>query len=130
MLKKSMLMILFITLVLSVFACGKSISSTTLPKITTTSSTTNTTDERPLLVDAQYDDLVASLPTEFSADIVLPALTDESYEVSYYLNDLVLSNNELNYTPQGFDETIELEVVITFENYSKTFLYEILMLRY
>ena len=122
MLKKISLFVLFGLIVVGILGCG---SFTT----TNQTSITTTIDERPLMIDAVYNNLVEVLPTEFSLDVFLPTLEDEEYDIEYYLNDLLLINNKLKYLAQGFDETVEIEIVITYEEYTKTYLYEILMLR-
>jgi len=56
-------------IVVGVLACG---SFTT----TNQTSITTTIDERPLMIDAVYNNLVEVLPTEFSLDVFLPTLVD------------------------------------------------------
>jgi len=125
MLKKIMLMILFLTLTLSVFACGESLSTTTTPLTTNTT----TIDERPGIIDETYESLIQTFPTEFSIDTFLPTLVDDDFEIDYYIDDVLLTNNKIDYIAQGFDEVIEVKVVITYESFSKEYIYEILMLR-
>jgi hypothetical protein len=122
MMKKITLLLLFVGLSVSILACSS---------LSSTNQTTNTTtiDERPGLIDVFFNNLVETLPPEFSSDIILPTSEDEEYDIEYYLEDILLENNQLTYIAQGFDETLEVEIVISYENYSKTFTYEILMLR-
>jgi hypothetical protein len=118
-------MILFLTLTLSVFACGESLSTTTIPLTTNTT----TTDERPMIIDETYENLIQTFPTEFSIDTFLPTLVDDDFEIDYYIDDVLLTNNKIDYIAQGFDEVIEVKVVITYKLFSKEYFYEILMLR-
>ncbi|PKK94892.1 MAG: hypothetical protein CVV60_04110 [Tenericutes bacterium HGW-Tenericutes-5] len=126
MLKKILLLILFVGISLSVIACGES-SSTAITSTNLISTTT--TDERPILIDEAYENLITNLPTEFSLDIILPDIPNEDFLVEYFVDNNKLVDNTLNYVAQGFDEIIDVEIRITYKSYTKEYTFEILMLR-
>ncbi|MGD9760960.1 MAG: CotH kinase family protein [Candidatus Izemoplasmatales bacterium] len=133
--KKVMIVITILLLTLSFYGCSLTtpkVSTTTFPTFPSFSSTTEiltTEDLRINLINEKYLELETSFPTEISEDVILPNITDEDYEVKYYLDETLLIDNNLSYKPQSFDETIEVSLDITYQEKTLSFSFELLQLR-
>ena len=135
--KKLMIIMITFSLTLSFLGCSlltstTQVTTTNLPTIPTYPSTeeqTTTEDARINLINDQYLELEADFPLEFIEDTVLPSITDEDYEVKYYLDGVLLIDNVLPYKPQSFDETIEVIAEITYQGKTLSFSFECLQLR-
>ncbi|MDY0010952.1 MAG: hypothetical protein RBR96_04360, partial [Candidatus Izemoplasmatales bacterium] len=136
MVKKFSVMLILNLLILSVVGCGLSPASSTESLTTTFYPTTftwpeveMTEDARIPLINQKYQDLYSSLPTELSASLILPDIDTDGYSIDYYLNDVSLNDNNLDYIPQSYDEVITLTLKITYQGLSLSFEHEILQLR-
>ena len=133
--KKVMIVITILLLTLSFYGCSLTtpkVTTTTFPTFPSFSSTTEiltTEDLRINLINEKYLELETSFPTEISEDVILPNITDEDYEVKYYLDETLLIDNNLSYKPQSFDETIEVSLDITYQEKTLSFSFELLQLR-
>jgi len=98
--------------------------------LTTSTSTSTTSDfEIISLIQDKFAEIEEDLPADFSSDLVLPNYSDSEFLVEYFINGIILSDRTIHYQAQGFDETIDLEIEITYLCVKKNFSYQIIQLR-
>jgi hypothetical protein len=136
MVKKFSVMLILNLLILSVFGCAlsrtsstESLTTTAYPTTFTWSEVETTEDARIALIRQKYVEFSSLLPTEFSATLILPDIDTDGYSIDYYLNDVSLTDNNLDYIPQSYDEVITITLKITYQGLSLSFEHEILQLR-
>lgn len=136
MVKKFSVMLILNLLILSVFGCAlsrisstESLTTTAYPTTFTWSEVETTEDARIALIRQKYVEFSSLLPTEFSTSLILPEIDTDGYSIDYYLDDVSLSDNNLDYTPQSYDEVITITLKITYQGLTLSFEHEILQLR-
>lgn len=136
MVKKFSVMLILNLLILSVFGCAlsrtsstESLTTTAYPTTFTWSEVETTEDARIALIRQKYVEFSSLLPTEFSTSLILPEIYTDGYSIDYYLDDVSLSDNTLDYTPQSYDEVITITLKITYQGLTLSFEHEILQLR-
>ncbi|HQN75060.1 MAG TPA: CotH kinase family protein [Bacillota bacterium] len=136
MMKKLFVMLIVSLLTLSVVGCGlfpaastESLTTTAYPTTFTWPDVETTEDARIARINEKYQEFSSSLPTEFSASIILPEIDATGYSIEYYLNDVILTDNILDYLPKSYDEAITITLKITYQGLTLNFDYEILQLR-
>ena len=76
-----------------------------------------TTDERAVLVNQAYDDIVSQLPETIDDDYTFPDIEAEGFTIEYFVTNDLLVDNLYEYKPLAYDQEIVLVIRITYEDY-------------
>ena len=98
---------------------------------TTEEATTNmiTTNNNDQIINDLYEQLQSHFPVEISSDHLLPLVDLEGLTVQYYHKDKLITDGIIRYTAQSFSETLEITVLITSQDLSKSFNFNIVQVR-
>jgi len=97
--------------------------STTTTETTTTSMSSQTTEAIQKRLQDEFDFLLASIPSEVTEDFSLPDSRNGSIIVTYYQDDVLLTDNIFKYTLSldGIFSTLTIKLTYETEEFTDTF---------
>ena len=90
-------------------------SDTTETSTTTSAIETTLTDYRHLAIEDEYASLSQNIPVALTEDSILPSPTNSLITVEYYVNEVQLIDNTLEYEKLAFDLEIKLMILLQYE---------------
>ncbi len=119
--RRIILVLLFGVLGFIAIGCNGGLNSTTNSQLVTTNLNQ--------VIESEYHKLTEQIPLEISESIYLPNGQLDGFVVEYYLDDVLLRDNFLFYTPQYYDEDLDLIMIISYQGLKRNFSLTITQLR-